>query len=42
MYDAGHGYLAISKQLNAGNYKTKHGNSFSITAVKTIIDNRCM
>lgn len=39
LYDAGNGYLAIAKQLNARSYKTKLGNNFSITAVKDIIDN---
>nr|WP_114788089.1 recombinase family protein [Lactiplantibacillus plantarum] len=38
-YDAGNGYLAIAKQLNARSYKTKRGNDFSITAVKDILDN---
>lgn len=38
-YDAGNGYLAIAKQLNARSYKTRRGNDFSFTAVKDILDN---
>ncbi|MCY9806090.1 recombinase family protein [Lentilactobacillus senioris] len=39
MYADGHGYQYIARQLNDMGYKTKAGNDFSVTAVKTIVDN---
>src|SRR5699024_818516 len=39
MYIGGHGYKAISNHLNNQGFKTKKNNSFSITAVKTILSN---
>lgn len=39
MYANGHGYKYIASQLNQSGYKTKANNPFSITAIKTIIDN---
>lgn len=39
MYADGHGYQFIAKYLNQMGYKTKADNAFSITSIKTIIDN---
>lgn len=39
MYSQGNGYKAIANYLNKFGYKTKKGNSFSLTAIKDILNN---
>ncbi|WP_271400309.1 recombinase family protein [Salinicoccus roseus] len=39
MYEAGHGLRSIANSLNQKGYRTKKGNAFSITAIKTVLTN---
>ena len=39
MYSQGNGYKAIANYINKFGYKTKKGNSFTLTAIKDILNN---